>query len=207
MDQPLITIDDKALAMLLEVRNREPDAAALGLVVAISGVSGTSFGYELGFIRVDDVFPEDVVVPGELPLVVPAGDVEHLRGATIKMSRNLLEPGLVVDNPNSPSPRILGDGAGVELTGPVAERVQQTIAGVINPAIAAHGGYAEVVAVEDGTVYLRLGGGCQGCGMATVTLSQGIESTLRQMVPEVERVIDVTDHAHGENPYYEAAKK
>jgi Fe/S biogenesis protein NfuA len=66
---------------------------------------------------------------------------------------------------------------------------------------------AEVVAVEDNTVYVRLGGGCQGCGMAAVTLSQGIEETIRSNVPEITKVVDVTDHAEGTNPYYEQAKK
>jgi Fe/S biogenesis protein NfuA len=77
----------------------------------------------------------------------------------------------------------------------------------INPAIAAHGGRAELVAVEDGVAYLRLGGGCQGCGLATVTLSQGIEVAILDAVPEVTQVVDVTDHASGTNPYFESAKK
>ena len=77
----------------------------------------------------------------------------------------------------------------------------------INPAIASHGGHAQLVAVEDSIAYLRLGGGCQGCGMAAVTLSQGIEVAILDMVPEITEVIDVTDHSSGDNPYYEAAKK
>ena len=77
----------------------------------------------------------------------------------------------------------------------------------INPAIAAHGGWAELVAVEDGVAYLRLQGGCQGCGLATVTLSQGIEVAILDTVPEITSVVDVTDHASGTNPYFEAAKK
>jgi Fe/S biogenesis protein NfuA len=63
------------------------------------------------------------------------------------------------------------------------------------------------VAVEDGTAYIRLGGGCQGCGMASVTLSQGIEATITDLVPEITKVVDVTDHAGGQNPYYEQSKK
>ena len=63
------------------------------------------------------------------------------------------------------------------------------------------------MAVEDNDVFLRLLGGCVGCGMAAVTLSQGIEVAIREAVPEVQRVVDVTDHASGTNPYYEAAKK
>ena len=76
----------------------------------------------------------------------------------------------------------------------------------ITPAIAGHGGRAELVAVEDGIAYLRLGGGCQGCGMATVTLSQGIEVAILDAVPELTGVVDVTDHASGTNPFFESAK-
>ena len=192
---------------LLEVRERESDSSELGLVIAITGVSGDAFTYQIAFMRVDGARPDDVVVPGELPIIVAAGDVENLRGATIAKSRNLLEPGLIVENPNSPSPQILGAGDEVELTGSLQERVHEAVTRLINPAIASHGGGAEVVAVEDSTVYVRLGGGCQGCGMASVTLKQGIESTLRQVVPEVQKVIDVTDHSSGDNPYYEQSKK
>jgi Fe/S biogenesis protein NfuA len=83
----------------------------------------------------------------------------------------------------------------------------QVIDQQVNPAIAAHGGSAELVAVEDSTAYVRLGGGCVGCGMATVTLTQGISVAITDAVPEIENVVDVTDHASGTNPYYEAAKK
>src|SRR5947207_786550 len=92
-----------------------------------------------------------------------------------------------------------------ELSGDVEQRVAQVITQHINPAIAAHGGAAELVAVEDGTAYVRLGGGCQGCGMATVTLDQGIESAITEAVPEIRSVVDVTDHASGTNPYYAPA--
>ena len=68
-----------------------------------------------------------------------------------------------------------------------------------------HGGMARLAGVEGDTAYVRLGGGCQGCGMATVTLDQGIESAILAAVPEVKRVVDVTDHAAGESPYYEPA--
>ena len=103
------------------------------------------------------------------------------------------------------SPAIVGPP--VDLSGDVAQRVVQVLEQQINPSIAAHGGRADLVAVEDAAAYLRLSGGCAGCGMAAVTLSQGIEVALRQSVPEITRVIDVTDHAAGTNPYYEKAKK
>ena len=208
--EPIIAVEDRAKATILEVLQQEPDSGDLGLVVAIAGIDGTAFKYSLAMVRLDDAADDDLLIRHEgLTLVIPAADVENLRGATIKMSTNLLQPGLVLDNPNTPSPRIMGrdGGAAPQLTGSVAERAVQVVDTMINPAIASHGGRAEIAGVEDGTAYVRLGGGCQGCGMASVTLSQGIEATLLEMVPELSKVIDVTDHAGGDNPYYEAAKK
>jgi Fe-S cluster biogenesis protein NfuA len=77
----------------------------------------------------------------------------------------------------------------------------------INPMVASHGGRVDLIDVQDGVVLLRLGGGCQGCGMANVTLRQGIETTLRQMVPQVQGIMDVTDHAAGTDPYFAQSKK
>ncbi|MGE5413293.1 MAG: NifU family protein [Syntrophomonadaceae bacterium] len=76
----------------------------------------------------------------------------------------------------------------------------------INPAVAAHGGYVELIEVRKNNVYLRLGGGCQGCGAADVTLKQGIEKAIRELAPLVGEILDTTDHAAGRNPYYAPAK-
>ncbi len=207
-DERILDITDKALAKILEIRGQEPDAEDLALTLRIAGIQGMQFGYEMAMVRVADLDASDHVERhGELPVAIPADSVENLRGATLAMSRDLLNPGLTIDNPNTPSPRIGADAPALNPDDPVVARVQQVLEVQINPAIASHGGVAELVAVEDGTVYLRLGGGCQGCGMATVTLSQGIEAALVGAIPEVQQVVDVTDHASGSNPYYEAAKK
>ena len=76
----------------------------------------------------------------------------------------------------------------------------------INPAVAAHGGFIELIDVKRNNVYLRLGGGCQGCGAADVTLKQGIEKAIRSLAPLVGEILDTTDHAAGRNPYYQQAK-
>jgi len=76
---------------------------------------------------------------------------------------------------------------------------------LINPALAMHGGFVELAGVEDGVVSMRMSGGCQGCGAAQMTMVQGIEMLLRDEVPEVRRIVDVTDHAAGETPYYAPA--
>ncbi len=87
------------------------------------------------------------------------------------------------------------------------ERVFQLFDTQVNPMVARHGGKVELIDVQDGVVMLRMGGGCQGCGMADVTLRQGIEAMLRQHVPEVSGIVDITDHTAGSNPYFAAAKK
>lgn len=76
----------------------------------------------------------------------------------------------------------------------------------INPAVASHGGFVELIDVKRNNVYIRLGGGCQGCGAADVTLKQGIEKAIRELVPRVGEILDTTDHAAGRNPYYSPAK-
>lgn len=84
------------------------------------------------------------------------------------------------------------------------EKIQTVIDDMINPALAMHVGFVELVDVEDGVVSMRMSGGCQGCGAAQMTMAQGIELLLRDEIPEVQKVLDVTDHAAGENPFYAA---
>ena len=106
-------------------------------------------------------------------------------------------------NPNRPD---LGGPAGdVELTGTVDEQVQQLLETQINPAIAAHGGYAELVEVAGTTVRVTLGGGCQGCAMSRMTVAAGIEQAIQQRISEDLVVEDVTDHDSGDNPYYSSS--
>jgi NFU1 iron-sulfur cluster scaffold homolog, mitochondrial len=87
------------------------------------------------------------------------------------------------------------------------ERVAELFDQQVNPMVARHGGHVELIDVQDAVVMLRMGGGCQGCGMADVTLRQGIEGMLAQHVPEVRGIVDITDHAQGANPYFQASKK
>jgi Fe/S biogenesis protein NfuA len=88
----------------------------------------------------------------------------------------------------------------------IKQRVQSILDQEINPAVAAHGGWVELIDVKRNEVFIRMGGGCVGCGMADVTLKQGVEKTIRQAIPEVGAILDTTDHAAGRNPYYSPAK-
>ena len=98
-------------------------------------------------------------------------------------------------------------GAGALDDDALYEKVSELFEAQVNPAVARHGGRVELIDVQDAVVMLRMGGGCQGCGMADVTLRQGIEGMLRQQVPQIKGIVDVTDHAAGTNPYFEASKK
>jgi Fe/S biogenesis protein NfuA len=199
--EPIITVTDKALAKILELRAAEDDPDGLGLRVEVTGVRGADFTYDLSFEPLDDRGEDDVVQDQNgLPVVVPADSVDNLLGATLDLPSNADQGGLVLRNPNRPSTPQLGDP--IELTGTTEEKVRQLLDQQVNPAIAAHGGYASVVKVEDDKAYITMGGGCQGCAMSAMTLRQGIESAILGAIPEVTEVVDTTDHSVGENPYY-----
>jgi Fe-S cluster biogenesis protein NfuA len=87
----------------------------------------------------------------------------------------------------------------------IRKEVQALLNDEINPAVASHGGSVSLIDVKGNTVFLELGGGCQGCGMAHITLKHGIEQVIRQRIPEVGEILDTTDHASGANPYYAPA--
>src|SRR6185295_3966726 len=88
----------------------------------------------------------------------------------------------------------------------VRTRVQQVLDEMINPGVASHGGFVELLDVQDDNVFIRMGGGCQGCGAADVTLKQGIERLIRENVPQVREILDTTDHGSGQNPFYAPSK-
>ena len=83
---------------------------------------------------------------------------------------------------------------------------QQIIDDKINPSVASHGGFVSLIDVKDNVAYVQFGGGCQGCGMIDVTLKQGVEVLIKEAVPEIEQIRDITDHADGTNPYYQPSK-
>ncbi|MGH9088286.1 MAG: NifU family protein [Acidimicrobiales bacterium] len=204
--RPLVSLTPEAHQVVVEAIAREPDHERLALWLEVRGAQEGAFVYDLYFQALADADADDAVErDGELAVVVPAGSVDQLRGARLEWSTEG-DGGLVLVNPNVPEP----DGSGVPAEvleagmGPIGTKVASVLEEVVNPSIAGHGGRADLVAMDEneGVVYLRLSGGCQGCAMSRMTLTQGIETALRDEVPEVRRVVDVTDHSGGENPYY-----
>ncbi|MFL6212434.1 MAG: NifU family protein [Blastocatellia bacterium] len=104
---------------------------------------------------------------------------------------------------NPPPEVVEGDRLPLE---ELRNRVQQVLDEMINPGVASHGGFVELLDVQDDSVYIRMGGGCQGCGAADMTLKMGIERLIRENVPQVREILDTTDHASGHNPYYAQSK-
>ena len=209
-EQPSFAVTSKARDRVLGLRDDEENPETLALWVEVIGSGGPDLSYDMYFEAKDKAGPSDLVLDhDDLPVIIPEDSIAPLKGAQLDVSRDLLNPGLVMTNPNeSPRPESPSMGTTPDaLTGETPEKITRVLEEQINPSIAAHGGRAELVAVEDDVVYLRLSGGCQGCGMASVTLSQGIETAIRESVPDITQVVDVTDHASGTNPYYEAAKK
>ena len=195
----VFTVTPDAIARILELRLQEDDPAGLALRIEVTGTSGVEYAYDLTLDPIAEADEADVqFLQGDLPVVVPAGSIEQLTGATLDVPAGG-GPGLVLRNPNRPDPL---SGKHLDLTGTLAEKVEQLLREQVNPALAAHGGFAELKGIDDTVVYVTMGGGCQGCAVSAMTLRDGIARSIREAIPEVTDVIDTTDHAAGENPFY-----
>lgn len=202
-ESTVLLVEPSALEMILDLRENEPGDDEFALSIEVTGLRGSQFSYELAFVALSDRkegWTEER--HGDLAIIFPDADAEKLDGATLEMT----DQGLAMNNPNSPAPPEISAPAG-DLSGPLVDRVQQVLTEQVNPAIAGHGGAAELVSVDGTIAYLRLYGGCQGCGLAQVTLKQGIERIILDSIPELSEVVDVTDHASGSDPYYQSQKK
>ena len=197
----VLIVTDAARATVLGIRSNEDDAETLGLRVEVTGASGVDYTYDLSLEPIAEKADDDHIHEKEgLTVIVPALSVSALTGATLDLPTHAGQGGLVIRNPNRPNP--LGDLGQLELTGDSANKVRTLLAERINPALASHGGYAELVGVEDDRAFVTMGGGCQGCAMSAATLREGISKAILEAVPEITEVVDTTDHDQGENPYY-----
>ena len=197
----ILTVTDAALEKVLEIRDGEDDAEAMGLQVRVVGTRGVEFDYDLSLENLADLEEGAVTYSvATLTVIIPEDSVDDMQGSTLDIPSNPMQGGLVIRNPNRPPVLAAQD---VELSGTIGEQVQQLLDLSINPALAAHGGFANLVKVEDETVvHVFMGGGCQGCSMSALTLSEGIKTAILDAIPEVTEVIDATDHSAGENPFY-----
>ena len=202
----VLQVTAEAAEVVLGALAEEADGAGLGLRVAVSGTEMSpsmtfEFSYDLSLHEIDGVDDGDVVYEaGGVTVIIPTDSVGNLTGATLDVPSNPLQGGLVIRNPNRPD---MGERIDLSESDSVAERLQNLLNNHVNPSLAAHGGYVELVRVEDSKAYMLMGGGCQGCTMSAATLHQGVAAIISQHVPEILDVVDVTDHAAGENPFYQ----
>ena len=205
----VLTLTDEARNVVVDALNNETPSETLALWVEVTGTRGPGYSYDLYFSELN-LAPSDAAIgrDGEVTIVVPAASVDRLRGSRLEFA-NEGGGGLVLVNPNSPTPEEINPGIPEDIlalgvNGPLATVALVVLDEQVNPSIASHGGRADLVALDEvsKTAYIKLSGGCQGCAMSRLTLTQGIETTLREAIPELVHVLDVTDHASGVNPFY-----
>lgn len=184
----VITVTDAAREQIEALLASRGGNKALHL--SISGRSPDGFEYRFRLIDPTDAAPGDHRVEWEKgSVIVQQSDFDHISGSTLDYY-TLGGGGFHIENPNA----VFEDE--------MAQAVHKVVVEKINPGIAMHGGYVTLVNVKGGDAYIEFGGGCMGCGASQVTLKHGIERMIREAVPEVGQIIDVTDHASGSNPYY-----
>lgn len=168
--------------------------------MAAEKVTPSKLQYILDFSPPDSKQPDDLeMVVGDVKIWVDPMSAQLLNGTTVDYVLGLQGEGFKFNNPNE-------SGGGKSWTDPVAIRFQELLDSEINPGIASHGGQITLLEYKDSKAYVQMGGGCQGCGMASVTLRQGIESRVKELIPEITEIIDTTDHASGDNPYFQPGK-
>jgi Fe/S biogenesis protein NfuA len=192
----MITFTDRARDMVQTFLD-ESEGEDLALRIGAGG-NPASPTFELTLVELpEQAEDEQMVDGGGFAVLIREADLGLLKGATVDYVERVNESGFEVRPAGAvgqrPEPSIP--------TGPIAERVRTVLETQVNPAIAAHGGMITLVDVEETEVFVEMSGGCQGCALSRMTLRQGVERMLREEVPELTAVHDVTDHASGDNPY------
>lgn len=203
ISEAILTVTDVALPVVMEVRATEDDPANTSLKISVTGANMSEFTYSLELVPSSEAEDGDAVYTqgehDELSVIIPAGSIEDMRGSSLDVPANAMNGGLVIRNPNTPNVSDQYDG---EITGDLAVDVQSVLDRLVNPALASHGGSADLVEVTGTTVVITMGGGCQGCAASAMTLRDGIRSMLMDTLPVITDVLDATDHTAGENPFY-----
>lgn len=191
---PSIIITEHALKYITE-RRENLGLPVKGIRVTATPRSPLRADLALRFVPAEEPeSPTDIIQSFDgLDLYIAPESASYLDGATIDYVFRLIGSELKVLAPlrklDTPDGRI-------------APKIQQVLEDQVNPSLAMHGGSVALVDVIDGIAFMELTGGCQGCSMANSTMKQGIENSIRQSVPEVREVRDITNHANGRNPYF-----
>lgn len=191
-----ITFTDRARDMVRSFLS-ENEADLEALRISMSEEAGAP-RFDLALVRrVERAEDEVEIAQDGFDVLVRSIDAGRLDGATVDYVDRVNESGFEVRLSEEPQAAV----ARSEPTGDIADRVRGVLDSQVNPAIAAHGGVISLVDVKENDIYVEMSGGCQGCALSRMTLRQGVERMLREAVPELAGVHDITDHESGENPY------
>lgn len=193
----LVTVTDSARDYLAELINKQ-DVEGMGVRIFVTQPGTKHAETCLAYCPPNEVVPTDEQLDlGKFPLYLDQASVPFLEEAYVDYAKDQMGGQLTIKAPNAKVPNIDEDA-------PLPDRVNYILASEINPGLASHGGDVQLVEIVDESVaVLRFGGGCQGCSAVSLTLKQGVESTLKERVPEISAVRDVTDHSYKENAYYQ----
>jgi Fe/S biogenesis protein NfuA len=193
----MLTITERAQDVVRTfIQQSEGELNALRIVTQ-PGMPGAP-RFELTLVPESDQGEDDVRVDiGEFAVLYSKDSADRLEGATVDYVERVNESGFEIRPAKTGGIKVAGPP-----TGELANRVKEVLDAQVNPAVASHGGEIVLVDVQGTEVFIEMGGGCQGCALSRMTLKQGVERMLRQAVPEVTAVHDVTDHTSGENPFY-----
>lgn len=191
-----VTVTDAAKEKISELI-QGAESPVLGVRILAEATSPMNPQYSLAFVQEGEESDDDTVFDyDDFKVFVDSESLAFVEDVKLDFLTSGMGGGFRIDKVRTAS----------KVEGPLAEKVQKVIEEQINPALALHGGFIELINVEGNTAYIELGGGCRGCGMVDVTLKQGVEVMIKENVPEITQILDTTDHASGNNPYYQPSK-
>ncbi len=192
----LVTVTDAARDYLAQLIEKQ-DIDGMGVRIFVTRPGTKNAETCLAYCAPNELVATDEQLDlGKFILYLDHNSVPFLEDAYVDYSKDQMGGQLTIKAPNAKMPQ-------VDENAPLPDRINYILASDINPNLAAHGGDVSLVDIVDGSVaVLRFGGGCQGCSAVSLTLKQGVEATLKERVPEITEVRDVTDHSQTENAYY-----
>jgi len=195
VEASFINISKKAQEHILDKLNSSAEKFQ-GISIIVDPKTDRKANYSIQFIELSNTPSENISINfGEFQVLVSKEGIPYLEGTEVDLND---EGELEAFNPSMSI---------TEISGSVEEQIRHVLEEEVNPMVASHGGVVSLLEVKDQNAYLEFGGGCQGCGMIDVTLKQGVEVMIKEQIPEIEAIYDVTDHAEGTNPYYQPSAK
>lgn len=192
----MVTVSESAQRYLSQLITNQ-DATETGVRMFVTQPGTKMAETCLAYCQPEDVIADDEIITLDgFKLYLEQKSLPFLEEAFVDYAEEKMGGQLTIKAPNAKMPKISDDS-------PLSDRITYLLATDINPGLSSHGGDVSLVEItEDMIVILRFGGGCQGCSAVSITLKDGVEKRLLEVLPEIKGVKDVTDHTVTENAYY-----